>query len=245
MTLATSTIPIASASAVLKAFPRSFANDISGPTSSDVADPSGPNQQTQDVFQKIVKGRKSWKTLRGVTEAVWPPPLEAALIQGSRDRFSHDKEAKVDLLHFLGLENYRPDDSRETRLLGRFPMRNKFISDYIFQVTGKRRTAKQVGSRLQQLRDSCGGNRCKSPTSAVTFEEHLLICKYCQYHRSCRSPKKTIVEHRDGHRLSGSTQHFRPILIIRRGAGAFAHRVAVLHPLAHLLLPWTVLCRLL
>ncbi|KAJ6535012.1 hypothetical protein B0H19DRAFT_871917, partial [Mycena capillaripes] len=51
-----------------------------------------------------------------------------------------------------GLERYQPDDSRETRTLGRFPRRNRFISDYIFYKTGKRRTAKQVGSRLQQLR---------------------------------------------------------------------------------------------
>jgi transcriptional enhancer factor len=61
-----------------------------------------------------------------------------------------------------GLENYQPDDTRETRLLGRFPMRNRFISDWIFDKTGKRRTAKQVGSRLQQLRDTCGGKRLLS-----------------------------------------------------------------------------------
>jgi len=96
------------------------------------------NPRTADVFQSIVKGRKSWKTLKG-GEIVWPPELEAALIEG--------------------LENYQPDDSRETRLLGRFPLRNRFISEWIFQKTGKRRTAKQVGSRLQQLRDTCGGKR--------------------------------------------------------------------------------------
>lgn len=38
-------------------------------------------------------------------------------------------------------------------------MRNKFISDYIFNKTGKRRTPKQVGSRLQQLRDTAEGKR--------------------------------------------------------------------------------------
>src|SRR5271168_5630862 len=54
-------------------------------------------------------------------------------------------------LHDTGLENYQPDDSRETRLLGRFPMRNRFIADWIYEKTGKRRTAKLVGSRLQQL----------------------------------------------------------------------------------------------
>jgi transcriptional enhancer factor len=41
------------------------------------------NSRTQDVFQSIVKGRKSWKTLRG-GEVVWPPDLEAALIEGAK-----------------------------------------------------------------------------------------------------------------------------------------------------------------
>lgn len=45
------------------------------------------NPRTQDVFQSIVKGRKSWKTLRG-GEVVWPPELEAALIEGEFNLFS-------------------------------------------------------------------------------------------------------------------------------------------------------------
>lgn len=45
---------------------------------------SEPKTRTQDVFQSIVKGRKSWKTLRG-GEIVWPPELEAALIEGIID----------------------------------------------------------------------------------------------------------------------------------------------------------------
>ncbi|KAJ7597578.1 hypothetical protein C8J56DRAFT_882983 [Mycena floridula] len=115
--------------------------------SSPSPSPSSPSSETfpcvrspgtQDVFHTIVKGRKSWKTLRG-GEVVWPPELEAALLEG--------------------LESYQPDDSRETRLLGRFPLRNRFISDFIFQKTGKHRSAKQVGSRLQQLRDTCGGKQ--------------------------------------------------------------------------------------
>jgi transcriptional enhancer factor len=39
------------------------------------------NSRTQDVVQSIVSNRKSWKTLRG-GEMVWPPELEAALIEG-------------------------------------------------------------------------------------------------------------------------------------------------------------------
>ncbi|KAJ7616417.1 hypothetical protein FB45DRAFT_934206 [Roridomyces roridus] len=65
-------------------------------------------------------------------EEVWPVHLEAAMLEG--------------------LANYVPDASRETQILGRFRGRNRFISDYIFSKTGERRTNKQVGSRLQQLR---------------------------------------------------------------------------------------------
>ncbi|KAJ7573995.1 hypothetical protein C8J56DRAFT_476351 [Mycena floridula] len=101
-------------------------------------EPSARTPGTQHVLRTIVKGRKSWKTLRG-GEIVWPPELEAALLEG--------------------LESYQPDDSRETRLLGRFPLRNRFISDFIYQKTGKTRSPKQVGSRLQQLRDTCGGKQ--------------------------------------------------------------------------------------
>lgn len=116
----------------------SFVKPSSSLTESPADTPTSVNRRTDDVFQSIIKGRKSWKTARG-GEIVWPPELESALIEG--------------------LENYQPDDSRETRLLGRFPMRNRFISDWIYEKTGKRRTAKQVGSRLQQLRDTCGGKR--------------------------------------------------------------------------------------
>ena len=65
----------------------------------------------------------------------------------------------LNLSFSLALDKYRPETSRSTRSLSRFPNRNRFISDYIFHVTGKRRSAKQVGSRLQQLRDTCGGKR--------------------------------------------------------------------------------------
>ncbi|KAL1940328.1 hypothetical protein VTO73DRAFT_8900 [Trametes versicolor] len=92
-----------------------------------------------DTIQTIVTGRKCWKTMKGKGEVVWPPYLEGALVEG--------------------LEKYQPVESRTSRSFGRFPMRNKFISDYIFNVTGKRRTPKQVGSRLQQLRDTAEGKR--------------------------------------------------------------------------------------
>ncbi|KAI6101446.1 hypothetical protein EDD16DRAFT_395835 [Pisolithus croceorrhizus] len=89
---------------------------------------------TEDILHIILQTRKSWKTLKGQAEAVWPPYLEATMLKA--------------------LQEYVPEDSRETRILGRFPMRNRFISDYIYRSTGKVRSAKQVGSRLQQLRDT-------------------------------------------------------------------------------------------
>lgn len=79
------------------------------------------------------------------------------------------------------LQEYVPEDSRETRILGRFPMRNRFISDYIYRSTGKVRSAKQVGSRLQQLRDTAEGRqlidsltRCyRAPTRSQSAAAYL------------------------------------------------------------------------
>ncbi|KAJ7434312.1 hypothetical protein B0H11DRAFT_734293 [Mycena galericulata] len=100
--------------------------------------PELQSETTKEVLQSVLSVRKTWKTLRG-GETVWPLELEAALLEG--------------------LERYQPDDSRETRMLGRYPRRNRFISDYILEKTGKRRSPKQVGSRLQQLRESCSGQK--------------------------------------------------------------------------------------
>ncbi|KAJ3569909.1 hypothetical protein NP233_g4749 [Leucocoprinus birnbaumii] len=38
---------------------------------------------------------------------------------------------------------------------GRFIGRNHFLSNYVKSVTGKQQTSKQVGSQLQQLKDTC------------------------------------------------------------------------------------------
>ena len=36
-----------------------------------------------DTIQTIVTGRKCWKTMKGKGEVVWPPYLEAALVEGA------------------------------------------------------------------------------------------------------------------------------------------------------------------
>ncbi|KAF5340922.1 hypothetical protein D9758_012183 [Tetrapyrgos nigripes] len=108
-------------------------------TVDDLSYTPSAEEKSRDAAQIVATGRRSWKTLKGKGEAVWPPHLEAALIEA--------------------LEKYKPDDSRSSKTLGRFSMRNRFISDYIYETTGKRRTPKQVGSRLQQLRDTCKSER--------------------------------------------------------------------------------------
>ncbi|KAJ7590531.1 hypothetical protein C8J56DRAFT_536307 [Mycena floridula] len=133
-----------------------------------ITSPATP--ETQEVFHNIVEGRKSWKSSGG--QVVWPPLLESALLEG--------------------LESYQPEDSRVTRILGRFPLRNKFISDFIFERTGKRRTARQVGSRLQQLRDTCGGKKLLSlltpcPKPGVRPSTH----SYRRYGRDSSSSRGT------------------------------------------------------
>lgn len=40
------------------------------------------DQSEASVADTIVRARKSWKTVKGRSEPVWPPHLERALIQG-------------------------------------------------------------------------------------------------------------------------------------------------------------------
>ncbi|KAJ7075517.1 hypothetical protein B0H15DRAFT_956437 [Mycena belliarum] len=115
--------------------PPTPSSKLPSPTFTDSLSPT-QSGSTRHLLQAVIKERKIWKT-SSAGEAIWPVELEAALLEG--------------------LKKYKPTDCRETRMLGRFPRRNKFISDYIFERTGKQRSAKQIGSRLQQLRESCGG----------------------------------------------------------------------------------------
>ncbi|KZT65414.1 hypothetical protein DAEQUDRAFT_528054 [Daedalea quercina L-15889] len=118
---------------------RVFAQHVRVSSTDELSYDASTRGEINETIHTIVTGRKCWKTMKGKGEVVWPPFLELALVEG--------------------LEKYQPVESRTTRAFGRFPMRNKFISDYIFNKTGKRRTPKQVGSRLQQLRDTAEGKR--------------------------------------------------------------------------------------
>ncbi|KAJ3564658.1 hypothetical protein NP233_g8153 [Leucocoprinus birnbaumii] len=87
------------------------------------------------IQQRDATGCRCNKTIKGRGEAVWPPSLEAALIGGLQ---SYSVRHRVHMRH-------------RGCLIGR----NHFLSNYVKSVTGKQRTAKQVGSRLQQLKDTC------------------------------------------------------------------------------------------
>ncbi|KAF5341784.1 hypothetical protein D9611_001154 [Ephemerocybe angulata] len=99
----------------------------------------GNGRRGRNVKGSMAKtGRRTFKTSGKERNAVWPDSLEIVLLQA--------------------LAKYAPPPSRTMRgsePFKRFPKRNKTISQYIFNVTGKFRSHKQVGSRLQQLRGTC------------------------------------------------------------------------------------------
>lgn len=109
-------------------------------------------------------GRKTFKTDKKRKEAIWPDYLERWLIQA--------------------IKEYAPPPSRSSRgraPFARFPRRNKFISEFILEHSGKKRTAKQVGSRIQQLRQTCRDSdirelltdlgRLKKPGDSASYDE--------------------------------------------------------------------------
>lgn len=105
-----------------------------------LGDDGRSNSQHAHRRSRANTGRKNWKTLKSEKrEAVWPDHLEEALLEA--------------------LERYRPTSSKDPRRLRRFPRRNAFISEFIKRKTNVGRTPKQVGSRLQQLRETCTDQR--------------------------------------------------------------------------------------
>ena len=46
-----------------------------------------PGDKSYPHCHSVITGRKSWKTLKGKTEAVWPPYLEVALFEGTSHNF--------------------------------------------------------------------------------------------------------------------------------------------------------------
>ncbi|EMD32736.1 hypothetical protein CERSUDRAFT_118471 [Gelatoporia subvermispora B] len=127
-----------------------FAAHVRVSSVNDVSYEQTTTNGSGEAVNTILSERKCWRVMRDKDEVVWPPALEAALIEG--------------------LENYVPAESKSARGLGRFPMRNKFISEYILKKTGKARTPKQVGSRIQQLRDTDAGKNILKVLSDRHYE---------------------------------------------------------------------------
>jgi len=132
-----------------------------------------PGDKSYPHCHSVITGRKSWKTLKGKTEAVWPPYLEVALFEGAP---ASSLVISIPISSFppKGLSRYQPSNPRATKSLGRFPNRNRFISEYILKKTGKHRTPKQVGSRLQQLRDTHQGKQRMLHLTVPPFFPHFI-----------------------------------------------------------------------
>ncbi|KAH9481936.1 hypothetical protein JR316_0006466 [Psilocybe cubensis] len=128
---------------------------------------------TTDILgsQSERTGRRSHKMMSVARrkEPVWPPALEEALLEA--------------------LRLYRPV-SKSGRPLRRFTKRNCFISRHILKKTGKNRTPKQVGSRLQQISES-------SPDAEL---KRLITSR--EFHRDTHSPQ-----------LNAPSSHPSPLLV--------------------------------
>lgn len=128
----------------------------------------------------ILAHRKCWRIMKGKNEPVWPRELEAALIEGKLPKYLRPVGTCSNLI-WLGMERYKPTGSRSTKALGRLPMRNKFIADYIFEVTGKRRTPKQVGSRIQQLRDTNSGKHSQYSYRNADYSNSIIAVQLSRH----------------------------------------------------------------
>ncbi|KAJ7269710.1 hypothetical protein C8J57DRAFT_1322886 [Mycena rebaudengoi] len=85
--------------------------------------------------------RKSFRVLPGLAIPVWPHQLESVLLEGL--------EAYEAL--------YNSGEPQKNRNAGR----NTFLSSYIFERTNQRRNPKQIGSRIQQLKQVTTDRRLK------------------------------------------------------------------------------------
>lgn len=60
-------------------------------------DHSSSRYSMDDILQIILKGRKNWKTLKGRSEAVWPPYLEATMLMGMSITLSLTRFSRLSL----------------------------------------------------------------------------------------------------------------------------------------------------
>lgn len=110
------------------------------------------------IARTLAKERRTCKSFNG--EVVWPPKVEAALVQGLSVLFP----LRSSLISYLytALEALLPSAIQScVSKANLFPDRNKFCANYIKDKTGYERTPRQVGSRIQMLRGKWRGSKCE------------------------------------------------------------------------------------
>ncbi|KII85172.1 hypothetical protein PLICRDRAFT_178917 [Plicaturopsis crispa FD-325 SS-3] len=133
-----------------------------------LSDPQSDHSRTN----LLSSTRRSWKMCKGKKEVVWSPALEDAFL--------------------AGLNHYRPPQFTDLKSSRPFPKRNKIISDWIFNATRVRRTPRQVGSRIQQMRESRAGREYIALLEG-RYRELQSIGKRAQLPHNSSGPSYTMV----------------------------------------------------
>lgn len=94
----------------MPASPRQYGVRISSTDDLSYSVPSSSSADTHDAIQTIVTGRKCWKTIKGKGEVVWPPYLEAALVEGVSPLYSVFIGIFTKYYFFASLKAWRSTD---------------------------------------------------------------------------------------------------------------------------------------
>lgn len=116
-------------------------------------------------------------------ESVWDEELESAFMEGMEAPvvFTVNPFIKLILYHllFTAIQKIPPIGRKKLNMEGKPHGRNELIADYIFKVTGKKRTRKQVSSHIQVLKKLlCNNPECTYDTRTLTFRRLRSFCSH-------------------------------------------------------------------